>query len=87
MVKSSNRDCYTITTQNHSTFYCTAKTAARINEAMLHVAIGRFIGMASSGKIFAGIDATGFETRHATHTILTDAISGMHLQKCQQDLI
>ncbi len=41
------------------------KAAVRISEGMLHVAIGRFIQMISPGKIFAGIDATGFETRHA----------------------
>lgn len=42
------------------------KAAARISEGMLHVAIGRFIGIISPGRIFAGADATGFETRHAT---------------------
>ncbi len=42
------------------------KTAARISEGTLHVAIGRFIRIISLGKIFAGIDATGFENRHAT---------------------
>ncbi len=42
------------------------KAAARISEGMLHVAIGRFIQIVSPNKIFAGIDATGFETRHAT---------------------
>ena len=42
------------------------KAAARISQGILHVAIGRFIGIISPGKIFAGIDATGFETRHAT---------------------
>ncbi len=42
------------------------KAAARINEGMLHVAIGRFIQIVSPGKIFAGIDATGFENKHAT---------------------
>ena len=39
------------------------KAAARISQGILHVAIGRFIGIISPGKIFAGIDATGFETR------------------------
>jgi len=42
------------------------KAAARISDVMLHVVIGRCIGMVSPGKIFAGIDATRFETRHAT---------------------
>jgi transposase len=42
------------------------KAAARISQGILHVAIGRFIGIISPGKIFAGADATGFETRHAT---------------------
>jgi hypothetical protein len=42
------------------------KAAARISEGMLHVAIGRFIQITSPGSIFAGIDATGFEDRHAT---------------------
>lgn len=42
------------------------KAAARISESLLHVAIGRFIQIVSPGKIFAGIDATGFENRHAT---------------------
>ena len=32
------------------------KAAARISEAMLHVAIGRFIQIVSPGAIFAGID-------------------------------
>ena len=42
------------------------KAAARISQAMLlHIAIGRFIQIISPGKIFAGADATGFETRHA----------------------
>ena len=31
----------------------------------MHVAIGRFIQNFCPGKIFAGADATGFETRHA----------------------
>ena len=42
------------------------KAAARISEGMLHVAIGRFIQIISPDSIFAGIDATGFENRHAT---------------------
>ncbi len=42
------------------------KAAARISQGMLHVAISRFIGIVSQGSIFAGIDATGFENRHAT---------------------
>ena len=42
------------------------KAAARLSDVLLHVAIGRFIQHACTGKIFAGIDATGFETRHAT---------------------
>lgn len=42
------------------------KAQARISEGMLHVAIGRFIQIVSPDKIFAGADATGFETRHAT---------------------
>ena len=41
------------------------KAAARLSETLLHVAIGRFIGIVSADKIFAGVDATGFETRHA----------------------
>lgn len=41
------------------------KVAARLSDILLHVAIGRFIGLVCPGKIFAGIDATGFETRHA----------------------
>ena len=41
------------------------KAAARLSDILLHVAIGRFIGIISPGKIFAGADATGFETRHA----------------------
>ena len=41
------------------------KAAVRICDEILHVAIGRFIQIASPGKIFAGADATGFETRHA----------------------
>jgi hypothetical protein len=31
---------------------------------LLHVAIGRFIGIVSPGMIFAGADATGFEDRY-----------------------
>jgi len=42
------------------------KAAARLSDILLHVAIGRFIRMISPGKIFAGADATGFETRHCT---------------------
>ena len=42
------------------------KAAARINEGMLHVAISRFIQIVSPGSIFAGINAPGFENRHAT---------------------
>jgi hypothetical protein len=41
------------------------KTTARLSDILLHVAIGRFIGMISPGKIFAGADATGFEDGHA----------------------
>lgn len=42
------------------------KAAARLSDILLHVAVGRFIGIMSPDKIFAGIDATGFEDRHAT---------------------
>ena len=42
------------------------KASARISEGVLHVAISRFIGIISPDSIFAGIDATGFENRHAT---------------------
>ncbi len=42
------------------------KAAARLSEILLHVAIGRFIGIISPSSIFAGIDATGFETRHSS---------------------
>ena len=42
------------------------KAASRLSDILLHVAIGRFIQIISPGKIFAGADATGFETRHAT---------------------
>ena len=42
------------------------KAASRLSDILLHVAIGRFIGIVSSDKIFAGADATGFEDRHAT---------------------
>lgn len=41
------------------------KAQARISEGILHVAIGLFIQIVSPNKIFAGADATGFETRHA----------------------
>jgi hypothetical protein len=41
------------------------KAAARLSDILLHVAIDRFIGIISPEMIFAGIDATGFETRHA----------------------
>ncbi|MDE1767436.1 MAG: transposase, partial [Thaumarchaeota archaeon] len=41
------------------------KAAARLSSVMLHLAIGRFIGIVSPGKIFAGADATGFEDGHA----------------------
>jgi len=33
---------------------------------MLHIAIDRFIGVSPDKMIFAGVDATGFETRHCT---------------------
>ncbi len=42
------------------------KAAARLGEILLHTAIGRFIGIVSPGKIFAGADATGFEDTHRT---------------------
>jgi len=42
------------------------KAAARLGEILLHAAIGRFIGIVSPGKIFAGADATGFEDTHRT---------------------
>ena len=41
------------------------KAAARLSDILLHVAIGQFIGIVSPGRIFAGADATGFESRHA----------------------
>ncbi len=41
------------------------KAAARLSDILLHVAIGRFIGLVCPDKIFAGADATGFEDRHA----------------------
>ncbi|MGI0045558.1 MAG: hypothetical protein ACREBB_00005, partial [Nitrosotalea sp.] len=41
------------------------KVASRLSSTMLHLAVGRFIGMVSPGKIFAGVDATGFEDGHA----------------------
>ena len=41
------------------------KAAARLSTVLLHVAIGRFVGMLSPGKIFVGVDATGFEDGHA----------------------
>lgn len=59
------------------------KAQARISDRILHIAICRFIQILSPNKIFVGIDATGFKTRHATpYTIPIDAISGMHLPKC-----
>jgi hypothetical protein len=42
------------------------KAAARLSDILLHVAIGRFIGMVCPGMIFGGADATGFEDRHCT---------------------
>jgi len=42
------------------------KAASRLSDILLHVAIGRFIGIVCPGRIFAGADATGFEDRHAT---------------------
>ncbi|MDE1830371.1 MAG: transposase, partial [Thaumarchaeota archaeon] len=49
------------------------KAAARLSEILLHVAIGRFIGLVCPGRVFAGADATGFEDGHAasyyTHRI------------------
>ncbi|MDE1863663.1 MAG: transposase [Thaumarchaeota archaeon] len=42
------------------------KAAARLSDTMLHVAIGRFIGLVCPGRLFAGADATGFEDGHAT---------------------
>ena len=41
------------------------KAAARLGAAMLHLAVGRFARTFCPGAVFAGIDATGFETRHA----------------------
>ena len=42
------------------------RATIRISEAVSHVAVGRFIQTASSGKIFAGVGAAGLKTRHAT---------------------
>lgn len=42
------------------------KADARLSSTMLHLAIGRFIGLVCQGKVFAGADATGFEDGHAT---------------------
>jgi len=42
------------------------KAAARLSDILLHVAIGRFIGIVCPDKIFGGADATGFENRHCT---------------------
>jgi hypothetical protein len=42
------------------------KVAARLSSTILHIAIGRFIGLVCPGKVFAGADATGFEDGHAT---------------------
>lgn len=41
------------------------KAAARLSDILLHVMISRFIGIVCPGKIFAGVDATGFEDGHA----------------------
>ena len=41
------------------------KVASRLGSTMLHLAVGRFIGIICPGKIFAGVDATGFEDGHA----------------------
>src|SRR5438445_10667425 len=41
------------------------KVADRLSSMMLHLAIGRFVGIICPGKIFAGVDATGFEDGHA----------------------
>ena len=42
------------------------KAASRLSDILLHVAIGRFIQIISPGRIFAGVDATGFEDIHST---------------------
>ena len=42
------------------------KVASRLSDILLHVAIGRFAQIITTNKIFAGIDATGFEDRHRT---------------------
>lgn len=42
------------------------KATARLSDILLHVAIGRFIQIITSNKIFAGADATGFEDTHRT---------------------
>jgi len=47
-----------------------------LSDILLHVAIGRFIGIISPGKIFAGVDTTGFEDRHRTHTTRIAVHSG-----------
>lgn len=41
------------------------KAAARLSTIMLHVILGRFIGMVCPGRVFAGADASGFEDGHA----------------------
>ncbi len=45
-------------------FTALQKAAERLSGILLHVAIGRFIGIVLPDKIFAGADTTGFETRH-----------------------
>ena len=56
------------------------KAAQRLSDVLLHVAIGRLIQHVCPGRIFAGIDATGFETRHAAsyHTWRSPAGSLLH---------
>jgi len=63
-VATEIRDILRLMTIPH--FTTLQKAAARLSDILLHVAIGRFIGIITPDKIFAGADATGFEDRHCT---------------------
>lgn len=60
------------------------KAAARLSEAMLHVAIGRFIGLVCPGRVFGGADASGFEEAMPPHTTRIVPRLRVRTQSCSQ---
>ncbi len=60
------------------------KAAARLSYTLLHIAIGRFIGIVSPSKIFAGAVQPDLKPDIRLPAIPADEVPGTHLQKCRQ---